>query len=187
MWSESDYKLQLQNTYTVYTPLTMTIVICEVCLEQFNSSNHKPLIICKHGHTICSACRSRVSTCPTCRAWCSSRQVTNTALLTARDSLVSFKFLLLGESGVGKSSLMMRFTEGELQADIAPTVGLDFRVRMMNLMGFSVKLCVWLPPTTEAPMQYYWCMISPPGFPLRSWVFGCWRRPCTGRRITPWR
>ena len=44
---------------------------------------------------------------------------------------------------MGKSSLLMRFTEEELQADIAPTVGLDFRVKMMNLMGFSVKLCVW--------------------------------------------
>ena len=44
---------------------------------------------------------------------------------------------------MGKSSLMMRFTGGELQADIVPTVGLDFRVKMMNLMGFSVKVCVW--------------------------------------------
>lgn len=121
----------------------MTIINCEVCLEQFNSSNHKPLVICSNGHTICSACRSRVSTCPTCRARCSSRHVTNTALLTARDSLVSFKFLLLGESGVGKSSLLMRFTGEELHVHNVPTVGLDYKVKMMDLLGFSVKLCVW--------------------------------------------
>ena len=60
----------------------------------------------------------------------------------ARDSLVSFKFLLLGESGVGKSSLILRFTGEGLKTHNVPTVGLDNKVKMMDLLGFSLKLCV---------------------------------------------
>ena len=59
------------------------------------------------------------------------------------DSLVSLKFLLLGESGVGKSSLMLRFTEDELNPKIVPTIGLDFKVKVMDCMGYSVKLSIW--------------------------------------------
>ena len=49
----------------------------------------------------------------------------------------------MGETGVGKSSLMLRYTDEKFMADILPTVGLDFRVKVMELAGYSVKVSIW--------------------------------------------
>ena len=74
------------------------------------------------------------------------------------DNLVNLKILVVGDSGVGKSSLMLRYTDDKFMMDILPTVGLDFRVKVkkcitvftcknfyqvMEHKGFSVKLSVW--------------------------------------------
>ena len=51
--------------------------------------------------------------------------------------------LVVGETGVGKSSLMLRYTDEKFMPDILPTVGLDFRVKVMELAGYSVKISIW--------------------------------------------
>ena len=51
--------------------------------------------------------------------------------------------VVLGDSGVGKSSLMLRYTDDKFALDILPTVGLDFRVKVRNnslLERWSVRL-----------------------------------------------
>lgn len=57
------------------------------------------------------------------------------------------KLLLVGDSSVGKSSLLWRYTEGadadEYIDDRAATVGVDFKVKMMTMEGHSVKACLW--------------------------------------------
>ena len=50
---------------------------------------------------------------------------------------------MVGETGVGKSSLMLRYTDEKFMPDILPTVGLDFRVKVMELAGYSVKISIW--------------------------------------------
>ena len=40
-------------------------------------------------------------------------------------------------------SLMLRFTEEKFSTDILPTVGLDFRVKVMDHKGYSVKQSIW--------------------------------------------
>ena len=52
------------------------------------------------------------------------------------------KILLVGDSGVGKSSLLMRFTEDAFE-EVSPTVGVDFKLKMMNVDGKRLKLTVW--------------------------------------------
>ena len=59
------------------------------------------------------------------------------------DNLVNLKVLVVGEAGVGKSSLMLSFTEEKFRPDILPTVGLDFRVKVVEQAGYSVKLSIW--------------------------------------------
>ena len=41
--------------------------------------------------------------------------------------------LVVGDAGVGKSSLLLRYTDDKFSHDIVPTVGLDFRVKVRIL------------------------------------------------------
>ncbi|XP_047330311.1 ras-related protein RABC2a-like [Impatiens glandulifera] len=56
----------------------------------------------------------------------------------------SFKILLIGDSGVGKSSLLLTFvsTTHSLQ-DLSPTVGVDFKMRQLTVAGKKLKLTFW--------------------------------------------
>mmetsp|Transcript_75599 Transcript_75599/g.179659 ORF Transcript_75599/g.179659 Transcript_75599/m.179659 type:complete len:207 (+) Transcript_75599:70-690(+) len=53
------------------------------------------------------------------------------------------KLLLIGDSGVGKSCLLGRFTEDKWASNLAPTIGIDFRVKMMEFNGQRVKIQIW--------------------------------------------
>ena len=54
-----------------------------------------------------------------------------------------FKLLLVGDSGVGKSSLLLRFAEGVFTDSHVETIGIDFKVRTITLDGKTIRLQVW--------------------------------------------
>ncbi|KAK9804093.1 hypothetical protein WJX73_006456 [Symbiochloris irregularis] len=54
-----------------------------------------------------------------------------------------FKVLLVGDSGVGKTSLLQRFSEGSFDEASPPTIGVDFRLKYVDLQGKRIKLTVW--------------------------------------------
>lgn len=41
--------------------------------------------------------------------------------------LTTLKILIIGESGVGKSSLLLRFTDDRFDVEMAATIGVDFK------------------------------------------------------------
>jgi GTPase SAR1 family protein len=41
--------------------------------------------------------------------------------------LATLKILIIGESGVGKSSLLLRFTDDQFDVEMASTIGVDFK------------------------------------------------------------
>lgn len=41
----------------------------------------------------------------------------------------SLKLLIVGDSGVGKTSLLMRYCEGKFHTDFLSTIGVDFKVK----------------------------------------------------------
>lgn len=53
-----------------------------------------------------------------------------------------FKILLVGDTGVGKSALLMRFTQDRFE-DVSPTIGVDFRMKVMDVNSSRVKLTIW--------------------------------------------
>ncbi|XP_042438191.1 ras-related protein RABC2a-like [Zingiber officinale] len=55
----------------------------------------------------------------------------------------SFKVLLIGDSGVGKSSLLVSFISNHLGEDLSPTVGVDFKIKHLNVSGKKLKLTIW--------------------------------------------
>ncbi|CAM9366274.1 unnamed protein product [Chrysoparadoxa australica] len=54
-----------------------------------------------------------------------------------------FKILLIGDAAVGKSSIMLRFTEDVFDDHLQSTIGVDFKVKMMEADGKRVKLTIW--------------------------------------------
>jgi len=55
-----------------------------------------------------------------------------------------FKILLIGDSGAGKSSAMLRFSENKFSPSFISTIGIDFRVKTITLDdGTRVKLQCW--------------------------------------------
>ncbi|XP_071376118.1 ras-related protein Rab-25-like [Centroberyx affinis] len=54
-----------------------------------------------------------------------------------------FKVVLIGESGVGKSNLLSRFTKNEFNHDSRTTIGVEFSTRTVQLQGFTIKAQIW--------------------------------------------
>ena len=60
------------------------------------------------------------------------------------------KFVIVGSSSVGKSSILRRFADDEFEESYISTIGIDFRfkyfsphLRSMHIDGNYVKLQIW--------------------------------------------
>lgn len=56
---------------------------------------------------------------------------------------VMLKALIIGNAGVGKSSLLLRYAEDSYNTSYLATIGVDFRVRTFEQDGQIVKLQIW--------------------------------------------
>ncbi|TIA87404.1 hypothetical protein E3P99_03190 [Wallemia hederae] len=54
-----------------------------------------------------------------------------------------FKLLLIGDSGVGKSCLLLRFADDTYTSSYISTIGVDFKIRTIEIDGKTVKLQIW--------------------------------------------
>ncbi|CAG9819692.1 unnamed protein product [Phaedon cochleariae] len=54
-----------------------------------------------------------------------------------------FKIIVIGESGVGKTTLTYRFCEGKFLEFAEATIGVDFRSRTVNIEGEDINLQLW--------------------------------------------
>ena len=58
------------------------------------------------------------------------------------------KILMIGDAGVGKSSILQQFTDGYFSDQQQSTIGVDFKVKMMTVTGPDerpkrVKVTIW--------------------------------------------
>eukprot|EP00397_Hematodinium_sp_SG-2012_P033263 GEMP01035517.1.p1 GENE.GEMP01035517.1~~GEMP01035517.1.p1 ORF type:complete len:201 (+),score=25.62 GEMP01035517.1:34-636(+) len=54
-----------------------------------------------------------------------------------------FKILIIGDSSVGKSSLMLRFCDDAFNEKQLSTIGVDFKVKYMVENGKRLKMAIW--------------------------------------------
>lgn len=54
-----------------------------------------------------------------------------------------FKLLLIGDSGVGKTCVLFRFSEDAFNSTFISTIGIDFKIRTIELDGKKIKLQIW--------------------------------------------
>jgi len=60
-----------------------------------------------------------------------------------RDYDFLFKLVLIGDSGVGKSCLLLRFADDNFTDSYISTIGVDFRFRTITIDKKTVKLQIW--------------------------------------------
>ncbi|KAM3147056.1 hypothetical protein pb186bvf_000772 [Paramecium bursaria] len=54
-----------------------------------------------------------------------------------------FKVLLIGNSGVGKSCMLMRYSENQFTNNFYNTIGVDFKTKSIQIGEHNVKLQIW--------------------------------------------
>jgi len=54
-----------------------------------------------------------------------------------------FKIIIVGEAGVGKSCLLRRFADQSFTENYINTIGVDFKVRTLEMHGKLIKLNIW--------------------------------------------
>ncbi|KAK9095857.1 hypothetical protein Sjap_021354 [Stephania japonica] len=54
-----------------------------------------------------------------------------------------FKVVLIGDSGVGKSNLLSRFTRNEFCLESKSTIGVEFATRTLQVEGKTIKAQIW--------------------------------------------
>eukprot|EP01103_Thecamoeba_quadrilineata_P012070 TRINITY_DN3024_c0_g1_i2.p1 TRINITY_DN3024_c0_g1~~TRINITY_DN3024_c0_g1_i2.p1 ORF type:complete len:194 (+),score=22.15 TRINITY_DN3024_c0_g1_i2:34-615(+) len=54
-----------------------------------------------------------------------------------------YKLLIIGDSGVGKSCLLLRFSDDIFTDSFISTIGVDFKIKTIDIGGSRVKLQIW--------------------------------------------
>ena len=60
-----------------------------------------------------------------------------------QSSLCHAKVVLVGNSAVGKTNLMLRFTDEHYKPNHIATIGVDFRVRTITAQGRPIRMQLW--------------------------------------------
>ncbi|KAM0054588.1 putative small GTP-binding protein [Helianthus debilis subsp. tardiflorus] len=68
-----------------------------------------------------------------------------------------YKVVLIGDSGVGKSNLLSRFSSNKFSLDFKSTIGVDYATRRIQLGGQIIKGQIW----DSAGQERYRAMTSP--------------------------
>ena len=59
-------------------------------------------------------------------------------------NVYKFKIILIGDSGVGKTSLLMKYMDGEFISDINCTINAEFKIKSINIDPLtSVQITIW--------------------------------------------
>lgn len=86
------------------------------------------------------SCKGAVSF-DSCLSWTPS--LGQISRMAGKDYNHLFKLLIIGDSNVGKSSLLLRFADNSFSGSYITTIGVDFKIRTVEIDGERVKLQIW--------------------------------------------
>jgi len=89
-----------------------------------------------------------------------NKQQQNAHIFHTRSYDYLFKVVLIGDSGVGKSNLLSRFTRNEFCLESKSTIGVEFATRSLPIDGKTIKAQIWdTVRSTRLPIP---CPLAPP-------------------------
>ena len=53
------------------------------------------------------------------------------------------KLALIGDSSVGKTNILLRYIHSEINLSHIATIGIDFKVKVVDIDEFKLKLQIW--------------------------------------------
>lgn len=53
------------------------------------------------------------------------------------------KVIIVGDSGIGKTNLLTYFCEGLFKESYVATIGVDFKIKMLQVDDKKIKLQIW--------------------------------------------
>lgn len=56
---------------------------------------------------------------------------------------VAIKLLVIGDTSVGKTCLLLRYCEDRYSSSFISTIGIDFKSKVMNIDGTRVRAQLW--------------------------------------------
>ncbi|CAG9333813.1 unnamed protein product [Blepharisma stoltei] len=59
------------------------------------------------------------------------------------EEIPTLKILTLGDASVGKTCILLRFSEDEFPTVTMPTIGIEYKTKIVQIQGNQVKLQVW--------------------------------------------
>jgi small GTP-binding protein len=54
-----------------------------------------------------------------------------------------FKIVTIGDSSVGKSSILARYVDNAFNENYISTIGVDFKIKTINIKDRKIKLQIW--------------------------------------------
>jgi small GTP-binding protein len=53
------------------------------------------------------------------------------------------KLVIIGDSAVGKTNILLRFVNDEYKMNHITTIGVDFKVKIVAIEGLNIKMQIW--------------------------------------------
>ena len=54
-----------------------------------------------------------------------------------------FKFIIVGDPSIGKSSIMLKFTDDKFNTNYDTTIGVEYGSKIININNKNIKLQIW--------------------------------------------
>ena len=70
-------------------------------------------------------------------------ELLNSSQISPSDNFINFKIIIIGDSGVGKSSLLKRAVQNTFDTNYQATIGFEFLLMHFKVNDLKIKLQIW--------------------------------------------